>query len=60
MGILMIRHKMKDYSKWRPAFDQHVGAQKSMLHEGGLGLAVATKSRRLMATHAISSACASP
>ena len=29
MGILMIRHKVKDYSKWRPAFDQHAGAQKS-------------------------------
>ena len=26
--MLIIRHKVKDYSKWRPAFDRHVGAQK--------------------------------
>jgi hypothetical protein len=29
MGMLIIRHKVKNYSKWRPAFDRHAGAQKS-------------------------------
>src|SRR5262245_37489075 len=29
MGILIIRHKVKDYNKWRPAFDWHARAQKS-------------------------------
>ena len=29
MGTLIIRHKVKDYSKWRPEFDQHASAQKS-------------------------------
>ena len=34
MGLLIIRHKVKDYSKWRPQFDRHVKAQRS----AGLGL----------------------
>jgi hypothetical protein len=29
MGLLVIRHKVKDYSKWRPQFDRHVKAQRS-------------------------------
>ncbi len=29
MGTLIIRHKVKDYGKWRPVFDRHAGAQKS-------------------------------
>ena len=29
MSMLVIRHKVKDYSKWRPEFDRHVTAQKS-------------------------------
>ena len=29
MGMLVIRHKVKDYSTWRPAFDQHASAQRS-------------------------------
>jgi hypothetical protein len=29
MGLLIIRHKVKDYDKWRPVFDRHSGAQKS-------------------------------
>jgi len=29
MGTLIIRHKVKDYSKWRPGFDRHARAQKS-------------------------------
>jgi len=27
MGTLVIRHKVRDYSKWRPTFDNQVGAQ---------------------------------
>ena len=29
MGMLIVRHKVKDYGKWRPVFDHHAGAQKS-------------------------------
>ena len=29
MGMLVIRHKVKDYRKWRPAFDEHASAQRS-------------------------------
>jgi hypothetical protein len=29
MGMLIIRHKIADYSRWRPAFDRYAGAQKS-------------------------------
>jgi hypothetical protein len=29
MGMLVIRHKVKDYSAWRPAFDRHASAQRS-------------------------------
>jgi len=29
MGMLIIRHKVKDYSEWRPGFDRHARAQKS-------------------------------
>ena len=29
MGMLVIRHKVKDYEKWRPEFDAHATAQRS-------------------------------
>jgi pimeloyl-ACP methyl ester carboxylesterase len=29
VGMLVIRHKVKDYSKWRPEFDRHASAQRS-------------------------------
>jgi hypothetical protein len=29
MGTMIIRHKVKDYGKWRPVFDKHAGAQKA-------------------------------
>jgi len=29
MGMLVIRHKVKDYDRWRPEFDRHASAQKS-------------------------------
>src|SRR5262245_17748701 len=29
MGMLIIRHKVKDYNEWRPVFDRHNRAQRS-------------------------------
>jgi hypothetical protein len=29
MGIMIIRHKVSDYGKWRPAFDSHSAMQKA-------------------------------
>jgi hypothetical protein len=29
MGTLIISHRVKDYSTWRPVFDRHTKAQKS-------------------------------
>jgi hypothetical protein len=29
MGTMIIRHKLKDYSKWRPEFDKHSAKQKA-------------------------------
>jgi hypothetical protein len=29
MGMLIVRHKVKDYAKWRPLFDGHVAKQKA-------------------------------
>jgi len=29
MGMLVIRHKVKDYSTWRPEFDRHASTQRS-------------------------------
>ena len=29
MGMMIIRHKVSDYGKWRPAFDQHAAMQKA-------------------------------
>jgi len=29
MGMLIIRHKVKDYSEWRPVFDRHANARRS-------------------------------
>jgi hypothetical protein len=31
MGVLIIRHKVKDYGKWRPMFDKHSLMQKAAL-----------------------------
>jgi hypothetical protein len=27
--MMIVRHKVKDYAKWRPLFDGHVAAQKA-------------------------------
>ena len=29
MGLLVIRHKVKDFATWKKAFDSHAGAQKT-------------------------------
>ena len=29
MSMLIIRHKVSDYGKWRPAFDSHTAMQKA-------------------------------
>jgi hypothetical protein len=29
MGTLIVRHKVKDYAKWRPFFDGHVAKQQA-------------------------------
>ena len=29
MGMLVVRHRVKDYAKWRPIFDAHVQKQKA-------------------------------
>ena len=29
MGLLIIRHKIKDFAPWKKAFDGHAGAQKA-------------------------------
>ena len=29
MGMLIVRHKVKDYSTWRPLFDAHADKQKA-------------------------------
>jgi hypothetical protein len=28
MGMMIIRHKVRDYGQWRPMFDEHVAKQK--------------------------------
>ena len=29
MGMIIVRHKVKDYAKWRPLFDGHVAKEKA-------------------------------
>lgn len=29
MGMLIVRHKVKDYATWRPVFDGHVAKQRA-------------------------------
>ena len=29
MGMMIVRHKLKDYGKWRPEFDNHAAKQKA-------------------------------
>jgi hypothetical protein len=29
MGMMIIRHKVRDYGQWRPAFDGHAEMQKA-------------------------------
>ncbi len=29
MGMMIVRHKVNDYAKWRPMFDAHIAKQKA-------------------------------
>src|SRR5262245_29931967 len=29
MGMMIVRHKVRDYGQWRPMFDEHVEAQRA-------------------------------
>ena len=35
MPYILIRHKVKDYTKWKPAFDEHGAARKAVGSKGG-------------------------
>ena len=29
MGMMIVRHKVRDYGQWRPVFDQHAQMQRA-------------------------------
>ena len=35
MPYLIVRHKVKDYAKWKPAFDEHGATRKANGSKGG-------------------------
>jgi len=35
MALLFIRHKVKDYTKWKPLFDEHGAKRKEAGSKGG-------------------------
>lgn len=35
MAYLLVRHKVKDYSKWKTVFDEHAATRKSSGARGG-------------------------
>ena len=35
MQFMLIRHKVKDYAKWKPLFDEHGKARKASGSKGG-------------------------
>jgi hypothetical protein len=35
MPYLLIRHKVKDYDKWKPVFDEHGSTRKANGSRGG-------------------------
>jgi len=35
MAYLLVRHKVKDYSKWKPIFDEHAATRKVSGSKGG-------------------------
>ena len=35
MALLIVRHKVQDYSKWKPVFDDHATARKAAGCKGG-------------------------
>ncbi len=36
MGMMIIRHKVRDYGQWRPVFDRHVEMQRAAGLTNGL------------------------
>jgi len=35
MAYLLVRHKVKDYSKWKTVFDEHAATRKASGSKGG-------------------------
>jgi uncharacterized protein (DUF1330 family) len=35
MPYILIRHKVEDYTKWKPVFDEHGAARKAIGSKGG-------------------------
>jgi uncharacterized protein (DUF1330 family) len=35
MPYILIRHKVKDYTKWKPVFDEHGATRKASSSKGG-------------------------
>jgi hypothetical protein len=35
MPWILVRHKVEDYAKWKPAFDEHGAARKAIGSRGG-------------------------
>ena len=35
MAYILVRHKVKDYEKWKPAFDEHETTRKDSGSKGG-------------------------
>ena len=36
MPYLLVRHKVQDYAKWKPGFDEHGAVRKASSSKGGL------------------------
>jgi quinol monooxygenase YgiN len=36
MAHILIRHKVKDYAKWKPVFDQHAATRREKGSRGGI------------------------
>ncbi len=35
MPYILVRHKVEDYAKWKPVFDEHGAARKAIGSKGG-------------------------
>jgi heme-degrading monooxygenase HmoA len=36
MAYILVRHKVEDYAKWKPGFDEHAAAREANGSKGGL------------------------